>query len=250
MLNTIYNYSLILIFSFATLVFILLFFISAPYGKFSRKGWGLAIRSKWAWLVMESPSPLLISVFFILSDHKSLPQMIFVISWLSHYLYRTFFYPFRQSGSEKPYPLIIVSMAILFNILNGFVNGYGVFHLMHYDISWLLSWQFIGGIIIFISGFIINKTADEKLRKFREDSPEEYVIPSGWLFNYISSPHYFGEIIEWAGWAVMTWSLPGLAFFVFTFANLFPRAVSSHKWYKTNFPEYPEKRKAVIPFLI
>jgi ABC-type transport system involved in cytochrome c biogenesis permease subunit len=48
----------------------------------------------------------------------------------------------------------------------------------------------------------------------------------------------------------MTWSLPGLAFFVFTFANLFPRAVSSHKWYREHFQEYPKKRKSIIPFIV
>jgi protein-S-isoprenylcysteine O-methyltransferase Ste14 len=76
------------------------------------------------------------------------------------------------------------------------------------------------------------------------------VIPQGWLFHFISSPHYFGEIVEWGGWALATWSLPGLAFFVFTFANLFPRAIASHKWYRLYFPDYPEKRKGIIPFVI
>jgi 3-oxo-5-alpha-steroid 4-dehydrogenase 1 len=97
---------------------------------------------------------------------------------------------------------------------------------------------------------VINKISDEKLRHFRKESPSEYIVPHGWLFNYISSPHYFGEIIEWGGWALMTFSLPGLAFFLFTFANLFPRAISSHQWYKKNFPEYPSGRKAIIPFLV
>jgi steroid 5-alpha reductase family enzyme len=141
-------------------------------------------------------------------------------------------------------------MAITFNCLNGFSNGFGIFHLYSYTPSWLLTWQFISGILIFLTGFVINKTADRKLRCLRKNSPEEYVIPTGWLFNYISSPHYFGEIIEWAGWALMTWSLPGLAFSVFTFANLFPRAVSSHQWYKSHFPEYPSVRKAIIPFIL
>lgn len=249
-MNILYNYSIIMIFSFAVIVFVMLFFISAPYGKFSRKGWGPSIKSKWAWMIMESPSPLLMTVFFITADLRSLPEIIFIILWLAHYIQRTFIYPFRQSGKEKPYPVIIVSMAILFNCLNGLANGFGVFSLGTYDLSWLFSWQFICGVIIFFTGFIINKTADEKLRNFRKNSPDEYVIPHGWLFDYISSPHYFGEIIEWAGWAIMTWSLPGLAFFVFTFANLFPRAISSHKWYKTNFPEYPSDRKAVIPFVL
>jgi steroid 5-alpha reductase family enzyme len=141
-------------------------------------------------------------------------------------------------------------MAFIFNSLNGFINGYGVFNLVKYDFNWLTSWQFITGVLLFISGFIINKTADEKLRRLRDGNREEYVLPRGWLFEYISCPHYFGEIIEWGGWAIITWSLPGLAFFVFTFSNLFPRAVTSHRWYKMHFQDYPSGRKAVIPFLI
>ena len=245
-----YNISLILIFSFAIIVFILLFHISAPYGKFLRKGWGPVIKTKWAWMVMEFPSPALMTLLFLMSDQKDLPQILFVILWLSHYLHRAFIYPHMQSGREKPYPFILVSMAFVFNCLNGFVNGYGVFHLNEYRNSWLFSWQFITGVIMFFAGFIINKTADEKLRRLRTESPQEYKVPEGWLFKYVSSPHYFGEIIEWAGWAVLTWSLSGLAFFIFTFANLFPRAISSHKWYRQNFPGYPSNRKAVIPFIV
>lgn len=246
----VYRDSLVLIFGFAVFIFVLLFFVSAPYGKFLRKGWGPDIKTKWAWLIMEFPSPAMMIFFFIISKQKSVPQIIFVILWLSHYLYRTFIYPFTQSGKEKPYPLVLVFMALVFNFCNGFVNGYGVFNLTQYPISWLLSWQFITGIILFAGGFIINKISDEKHRRLRKESPQEYVIPQGWLFRYISSPHYFGEIIEWGGWAVMTWSLPGLAFFIFTFANIFPRAISSHKWYKEHFSDYPTDRKAVIPYIL
>jgi protein-S-isoprenylcysteine O-methyltransferase Ste14 len=247
---SLYEYSLILIFSFAVLVFMLLFFISAPYGKFLRKGWGKTIKSKWAWLFMEAPSPLLMALFFILSEQKSIPQIVFVLFWLSHYIHRTFIYPFRQSGRDKPYPVILVAMAFIFNCMNGGVNGYGVFIMRHYDNSWLLSWQFITGVILFITGYYINKTADEKLRSLRAGNPDEYVIPQGWLFRFISSPHYFGEMIEWGGWALATWSLPGLAFFVFTVANLFPRAILSLRWYRKTFKEYPANRKAVVPFII
>lgn len=249
-MHNFYNYSLYLIFGFSVIVFGLLFFISAPYGKFQRKGWGLTIPAKWAWMGMEFISPALITWFFITSDYKNIPQIIFVSVWLLHYIYRTFIYPFTQSGRDKPYPIIIVLMAIIFNGLNGFINGYGVFHLYSYDNSWLWSWQFITGVILFVTGFVINKTADEKFRNMRTQNPGDYKIPESWLFKYISSPHYFGEIIEWGGWAVMTWSLPGLAFFIFTFANLFPRGISSHKWYKSHFPDYPPERKAIIPFVI
>jgi 3-oxo-5-alpha-steroid 4-dehydrogenase 1 len=249
-MNIIYKFAVILILCFSIVVILLLFYISAPYGKFLRKGWGPSVRSKWAWMIMEAPSPVVMTFFFLTSDHKSLPRIIFICIWLSHYIHRTFIYPFTQSGSNKSYPAILVCMAFIFNCFNGFINGYGVFHLLSYELSWLKSWQFFAGGVIFLSGFIMNKTADEKLRKLRNGNRDEYVLPNGWLFNYISCPHYFGEIIEWGGWAIMTWSLPGLAFFIFTLANLFPRGMASHKWYKAKFINYPVERKAVIPFII
>ena len=249
-MSAFYNFSLALIYFLAVGIFLLLFFISAPYGKFLRKGWGPSLRSKWAWLIMEAPSPLLMTGFFLLSHQKNLIQLIFICLWLAHYLHRTLIYPFTQSGSNKSYPVLLVCMAFIFNCFNGFINGYGVFHLLVYDSGWLVSWQFLTGSLLFITGFLINKTADDKLRLLRKGNREEYVLPGGWLFEYISCPHYFGEIIEWGGWAVITWSLPGLAFFIFTFANLFPRAIASHRWYKANFPDYPAGRKAVIPFVI
>ena len=129
-ISDLYHSSLVLIFSFAALVFVLLFYISAPYGKFRRKGWGPSIKAKWAWVIMEFPSPVLITLFFIFSEYKSTPQTLFVLFWMSHYVHRAFVYPFRQSGREKPYPFILVTMAIVFNCLNGFVNGYGVFMML------------------------------------------------------------------------------------------------------------------------
>ena len=244
-----YRISIILVLSTAFMVFILLFFISAPYGKFLRTGWGPSIRSKWAWMVMEFPSPALMIFLFAVSENKNIPQYLFICFWLSHYLHRTFIYPFVQSGREKAYPVLLVFMAFIFNCLNGFINGYGVFHIYSYDFEYLITLQFVTGSAIFISGFVINKISDSKLRKLRRQNQNEYAMPDGWLFRYISNPHYFGEIIEWGGWAVMTWSLPGFAFFIFTAANLLPRGFATHRWYLNNFPGYPQNRKAVIPFI-
>jgi len=248
--TNLYDITLTVIYCLALIVFLVLFFVSAPYGKFTRMGWGSTIRSKWAWMIMEFPSPALMLFFFVSSDAKQLPWTIFIIMWLAHYIHRTFIYPFRQSGNEKPYPVLLVIMAFLFNSLNGFVNGYGVFWLYHYDLAWLVSWQFITGTLLFITGFAINKISDSKLRELRRKGDQAYVLPIGWLFNYISCPHYFGEMVEWGGWALLTWSLPGLGFFIFTMANLFPRAITSHRWYRDTFPDYPVRRKAVIPFII
>jgi hypothetical protein len=70
------------------------------------------------------------------------------------------------------------------------------------------------------------------------------------LFEWISCPNLFGEIVEWFGFALMCWSLPALSFAIWTAANLIPRALSHHAWYRGHFPDYPQARRAVIPFVL
>ena len=85
------------------------------------------------------------------------------------------------------------------------------------------------------------------LFSLREKGELDYKIPNGHMFKWISCPNYFGEILEWIGWALATWSLAGLSFAFWAIANLVPRARANHKWYKENFSAYPETRKALIP---
>ena len=100
-----------------------------------------------------------------------------------------------------------------------------------------------------MSRLFINRQSDAMLRNLREPGEEGYKIPQGGLYKWVSCPNYLGEIIQWAGWAVVTWSLPGLAFALWTVANLAPRAYSNHNWYQDHFLEYPPERKALVPKL-
>jgi protein-S-isoprenylcysteine O-methyltransferase Ste14 len=80
---------------------------------------------------------------------------------------------------------------------------------------------------------------------------EGYVIPKGFLFEYIDCPNYLGEIIEWIGYAFVVHNLSGVVFAFATFSNLFPRALEYHRWYKRKFNDaYPKDRKAIIPFTL
>jgi steroid 5-alpha reductase family enzyme len=96
---------------------------------------------------------------------------------------------------------------------------------------------------------ILNISSDSILIDLKKQNGNSYKIPQKGLFRLVSSPNYLGEIIEWSGWAIATWSLPGLAFALWTAANLVPRARSNHQWYKKEFTDYPESRKALIPFI-
>ena len=66
-------------------------------------------------------------------------------------------------------------------------------------------------------------------------------------FDIVCCPNLSGEIIEWVGFALLTWSLPGLAFALWTVANLVPRALWRRKWYRENFSGYPRERAALFP---
>ncbi len=65
----------------------------------------------------------------------------------------------------------------------------------------------------------------------------------------MASPNYFGEVLEWCGWALAVKGLAGWAFAIYTFANLAPRARSHLRWYREKFDDYPNQRKALIPFI-
>jgi protein-S-isoprenylcysteine O-methyltransferase Ste14 len=104
-------------------------------------------------------------------------------------------------------------------------------------------------VALFFAGLAVNWQADRILRELRRPGETGYKIPVGGLYGLVSCPNYLGEILEWTGWALATWSLPGLMFAVWTAANLVPRARANHKWYRETFSDYPPKRKAVLPLL-
>ena len=229
---------------------ILLFFKPSTYGRHTNLK-RLSISNKWGWFLMELPT-LLIVVFFLLGSLDfNITTTCFIFLYVIHYVNRVFVFPFRLNTKGKKIPVLIVVSAIFFNLVNVFFIGYyfGNFA-TGYDLNWLYSPQFIIGFSLFLTGAYINNQSDGILINLRKESENGYKIPHGGLFKYISCPNHFGEIIEWIGFAILTWSLPALAFALWTIANLLPRSIHHHKWYNENFDDYPKKRTAIIPYFL
>jgi len=236
----------------ACAIFLILLKIPAPYGRHSSQKWGITISNRRGWVFMELPA-LLPFLYFVFTGNgdKNIVVWTIVALFSLHYINRSLIYPFRIKTKNKRMPLVIVIMAVFFNTMNGFVNGYYLGTLQHqYQIDWFGKPVFIAGFILFITGMIINMAADNKLIHLRKSRTNGYQIPFGFLFRRISCPNFFGEIIEWGGFALLCWSWPAFSFFVWTLCNLIPRALDHHRWYKNKFPDYPADRKAVIPFLL
>jgi len=236
----------------ATVIFFVLLFVSAPYGRFTRYDWGLMINNRLGWILMETPS-LLTFCYFVFSGlaPKNSYILFFTFLWIIHYVHRSFIFPFRIKSINKKMPIAVALMAVFFNFINGFFNGYylGNFYMINNDYS-IHDPQLVVGIILFFIGMGVNLHSDQILINLRKNSSNGYKIPVGGFFRWISSPNYFGEIIEWLGFAFMVNSLPAFSFFIWTVANLVPRAMDNHAWYKNHFEDYPENRKAVIPYLL
>jgi len=233
-----------------TLLALVFFNIRAPYGRHANNKWGKMMDNRWGWFLMELPALVLCPLLaWIGPADKNWLTWLLVGMWTLHYFNRTIIFPFRLKTTGKKIPLTIVFSAIFFNGVNGFVNGYFLGYLNVPDETMLYyAPHIILGLLLYFVGMYINHSADTRLINLRSEN-KGYQIPRGWLFNYVSCPNHFGEIVEWIGFAVVAWSLPGLSFAVWTFCNLIPRTLNHHAWYSENFADYPKNRKAVIPFI-
>ena len=231
--------------------FYYLFSTSAPYGRHIREGWGYKIPALTGWVLMESPCVILMIIYaFLVREELNTIHFVFLFIWLSHYVHRTFVYPFVINLTNPHMPVSIAISAFCFNLVNVSIQAFGIFYFTEYSENWLSTNTFIFGLMVFAIGMYINIRSDYSIMMLKKKKGPGYHIPKNFLYKYISAPNYFGEIIEWIGWAILTWSISGVVFVLWVIANLFPRAIANHNWYKEKFDDYPKNRKAIIPGII
>jgi len=201
---------------------------------------------------MESPSLVIFGYFLgFKADLLNILILLPAFLWMVHYIHRVLIFPLQIRTARKKIPLLIVLLAFIFNVINGFLNGYWFVQFANdYRSDVLINLRLIAGVIIFFSGFAINKYHDAILIKLRPASGDGYKIPYGGLFKYVSCPNFFGEIISWTGFALVAFNLPALSFLIWTIINLSTRALDHHRWYIKEFHEYDKERRALIPFLL
>ncbi len=237
----------------ALLVFIALQFFEAGYGYLFDRRYGPPIPNKTGWVMMEAPVFIMMCILWASSERmwQAAPLVLFLI-FQSHYLQRSFIFPLLMRGNSKM-PLGIVLMGMTFNTLNALMQGGWIFYLApdDYYADWFSRpYIYIGG-VIFLAGMAINLHSDHIIRHLRKPGDTRHYIPRGGMFRYVSSANYFGELTEWIGFAIASWSWSGVVFVLWTFANLAPRAASLRRRYEQEFGEEFTclKRKRIIPFI-
>jgi len=234
----------------AVIIFPILLKVTQPYGRHSKNNWGPMINNRFGWFLMEFPSLAIFGYYlFFKANLLNVLVLLPAFLWMLHYIHRVLIFPLQIRTARKKIPVLIVLLAFLFNVINGFLNGYWfVQFASDYRSGLLINLRMTGGVILFLTGFVINKYHDSILIKLRPISGNGYKIPYGGLFKYISCPNFLGEIISWTGFALVAFNLPALSFLIWTLINLITRALDHHRWYIKEFPEYPKERNAIFPF--
>ncbi len=233
-------------------VFLLLFFVKAPYGRHIRAGWGPMLENRLGWFIMEMPAVLVFGAIVLVYAKLNVTAVLLLLMWELHYCHRVFIYPWTlKKGKQMPWSIVL--MALLFNTTNGYLNGWSIAtRADQYSDAWMASPQFLLGVLVFFAGMALNKLSDRQLALLSRDRGEKgsYRVPHGLAYRWVSCPNYLGEMIQWTGWALATWSLAGWVFAIWTMANLVPRALAHHRWYRETFADYPPGRKALVPHLL
>jgi 3-oxo-5-alpha-steroid 4-dehydrogenase 1 len=179
--------------------------------------------------------------------------LVFLLLFELHYFHRAFVFPWLMRGRSKM-PLSIIGTAVLFNTLNAYMQGGWLFYVSpvdYYSADWLTSLPFLAGTALFLFGMGVNIHSDRIIRNLRKPGDTAHYLPRGGMFRWVTSANYFGELVEWTGFAILTWSVSGAVFALWTFANLAPRAARIYNGYRQEFPEQLDTRttKRIIPFI-
>lgn len=249
-----FNLFLIVMAVLAVAVFVGLFFVDAGYGKFYQPKWGPSVDNRVGWMLMEAPVFVAMLLLWWFSDRRTdTVRVVFLLLFELHYFHRSFLFPWLIRGRGRM-PLSIIVMGALFNTLNALMQGGWIFYISpddYYPRDWLTDPRFIAGFLIFLIGMYINIQSDDIIRNLRKEGDTRHYLPQQGMFRYVTSANYFGEFVEWVGFAILTWSWAGAVFALWTFANLCPRAARIYDRYKVEFGEELDttKVKRIIPFI-
>lgn len=246
-----YTMVLYAVFAASPTIALVLLFVDAPYGRHDSAKWGPGLDARVSWVLLEGTSFFAFVLSYLPGDRALEPlPLFFALCFAGHYFHRTFVFPFRMRGVARKHRIIILAFGLSFNMANGYLNGTWLGSMSGaLDASWVWDPRFAIGVAMFFGGLALCQHSDQILFSLRGPGETGYKIPRGGGFELVSAPNYLGEMVQWLGFAIATWSLPALAFFLFTCANLAPRALSNHRWYLEKFDDYPAERRRLIPYV-
>ena len=170
----------------AVVVFVALHFVTAGYGMMYNRRWGPTVGNRLGWVLMEAPVFVAMGLLWWFSSRRAeAAALVMFLLFELHYFQRSFIFPLliRTKGRM---PVSIILMGVTFNVLNALMQGGWIFYISpagRYPDTWLCSWQFIAGTLIFFAGMAINIHSDSVIRNLRAPGDTRHYIPRRGMFR-------------------------------------------------------------------
>jgi steroid 5-alpha reductase family enzyme len=128
--------------------------------------------------------------------------------------------------------------------------GGGVFR----DSPIALSWLDVFALVLYLSGSFLNSASEIQRKLWKEDPSNKGHCYTGGLFKYSMHVNYFGDVVLFTGWSLITatlWALglPVLMLLMFMFLHIPPLDEYLVGRYGDEFVTYRSKTKRLIPFV-
>jgi 3-oxo-5-alpha-steroid 4-dehydrogenase 1 len=257
--NSTFDAVLAIGFAFAAFTIIGSLFTQSPYGRFASDKYGINLNPRLGWWLMEIPATVVFVWFYVQGPRAlELTPLVLGAIWMIHYGNRGWFFPLSirmVSGKRSSFSVMVMAMGMFVTAIHAYLNAtFFTEYAPHLTNAWLTDPRFLVGVVVYYSGFSLILSSESIVRNLRDPKAaagtSDYRIPYGGGYRFVSSPQYLGELVAWAGFAIMTWGLPGVMIFLISAGNLVPRAFATHKWYREKFADYPPERKALIPYVL
>eukprot|EP00771_Trimastix_marina_P000726 gnl/Trimastix_PCT/1756.p1 GENE.gnl/Trimastix_PCT/1756~~gnl/Trimastix_PCT/1756.p1 ORF type:complete len:301 (+),score=81.84 gnl/Trimastix_PCT/1756:23-904(+) len=174
-------------------------------------------------------------------------QQIALALWFAHYSKRLLETIFVHEFGDLTMPRFNIFKNSTYYWAFGIFVGYQVNHPRHVAPS--LNMQYIGA-GLFVLFALLNGICHIQLRMLRTPGSSELKIPRGFLFELVSLPNYLCEILTWTAFNILTnATFAGVLFNICGAWQMHQWARQRHTKYLKQFPDYPKRRKILIPFV-
>jgi very-long-chain enoyl-CoA reductase len=194
-----------------------------------------ALRLVPAWVYGAHPAPL------------NTAQQIAFFLWMVHFVKRQLETIFVHEFGTLTMPV--------FNVFKNSAYYWGFAALVGWVVNAptqheLAGWHVAVGFPLFCVAMLCNFICHLKLMYLRPPGTNTVAMPTGFLFDYVTAPNYFCEIMTWVGFNVLTgFTWAGVLFNIVGAGQMLQWATDKHRKYKKQFKNYPKNRKILIPFI-
>lgn len=194
-------------------------------------------------------------IFYGNAPDKPMSQTAYIacVCWSIHYIKRLLETIFVHRFSHATMPLRNLFKNCSYYWLFAMYVAYYVNHPEYTEPNTLQVYVGLAGFALAEAG---NLSIHISLRNLRPAGTTTRKIPKPTgnpftkLFDFVSCPNYFYEVMAWLSFALMTQCVAALLFALAGMYQMTIWALGKHSNYKKEFLSYPRHRKAIIPFVI